>query len=407
MTRVERVVLRDETLLRLGGYGDNFHTTWTDDGQLVALCDGAGFRGASDWTKFYNSRLFAMRGTPPDVTFGDVPGYPELVTNALDRDPHRAQFYSFATISIEGEIFQFLSTPYQDDGPEPTLRFSGAKLISSPDGGATWRNQDGSTPVRWEDRGERSRDTMVFWMEPQESFALLSVLQMGQEYRLNTDGFVYVYAPNGLVDGEMNELVMFRVPKDRVLDRGAYEYFAGLDAAGAARWSADIADRRPLHVFPTGWVTARDHPYSWMPSVTYDAPLGLYLMASWGTPASDDGTWFTAPSYLGIWTAETPWGPWTQIHEDVSWMPGGDERARCYQPQIPPMWIADDGLSFWLLWTDYQPGLPAGVVEGTYREIARTAETLAEWVERTSGIMPYYGVNVQRVELVLAPGGTG
>jgi hypothetical protein len=402
--RIERAVLHDETIVRLGGYGDNFYSTWTDDDTtLIALCDGAGFRGVTDWTVFYNSKLFAMHGTPPDVTFADVPGYPALESNVLDRHPTRAQFYGFATLSVEGTIYQYLSSFLAEgEGEErQNLRFSGAKLIYSPDGGATWHNQDGSTPVRWEDKVERSRDNLVFWLEPQESFSLLSVLQMGQEYRLNTDGYVYVYAPNGLVDGEMNELVMFRVPKDRVLDRGAYEYFAGLDAAGAARWSADIDDRRPTHTFPTGWVTPLGHPYSWQPSVTYDAPLGLYLMTTWGMPENEDGMWFRGPSYLGIWTAETPWGPWTQIHEDTSWTPGGDERARCYQPQIPAMWISDDGLSFWLVWTDFQSALP-GDSMAPFKEIAETAADMAEWVERTARIMPYYNVNVQKVELVPA-----
>ena len=40
------------------------------------------------------------------------------------------------------------------------------------------------------------------------TFSLLSVLQMGKNYEWNTDGYVYVYSPNGNLDGTMNQLVI-------------------------------------------------------------------------------------------------------------------------------------------------------------------------------------------------------
>jgi hypothetical protein len=67
--------------------------------------------------------------------------------------------------------------------------------------------------------------------------------------------------------------------------------------------------------------------------------------------------WFGKPSYLGFWIADTPWGPWTQIHEETAWIIAGDTAGRNYQPQISPKWIAEDGKSFWLVFTDFQiPG---------------------------------------------------
>ena len=67
------------------------------------------------------------------------------------------------------------------------------------------------------------------------------------------------------------------------------------------------------------WEFAGSHP-----SVVYNEPLGLYLMANWGMGTAADGEWFAKPSYLGFWSAPQPWGPWTQVHEDTSWTPGGD-----------------------------------------------------------------------------------
>ena len=66
---------------------------------------------------------------------------------------------------------------------------------------------------------------MLFINEPDEAFSLLTVLQMGQNYSCNQDGYVYVYSPNGNVAGKMNELALCRVRREKVLDRSAYEFF--------------------------------------------------------------------------------------------------------------------------------------------------------------------------------------
>ena len=171
----------------------------------------------------------------------------------------------------------------------------------------------------------------------------------------------------------MNQMVMFRVPKQRLLDRSAYEFFVARKPDGSAHWSANIGERGAVHTFPAGWVNTGVHPYAWHPSVAYNAPLGCYMMLNWGMGCSADGMWFGKPSYLGCWAAEFPWGPWTQVHEETAWTPLGDKLARVYQPQIAPKWIAPAGKSFWMAFTDFQ------VLEG----------------ER-----PYYCFNCQQVEIL-------
>lgn len=352
MRNIKKMQRLEETVVRLGGVGDNWHMTWAnDDIQYVALCDGEGWPDMPQ-TGEYNSRLYTISGNPPRPTFGYLPDYPDLVNTW--NTPNSSRYYNFGILALDGFIYQFLTCPNHPFLGEPEPRFVGAKLIYSPDNGRTWCNQDGSSPVRWELWDERSRENMVFFEEPGDAFSLLTVLQMGMNYRDNTDGFVYVYAPNGNTEGTMNQLVMFRVPKDRILDRQAYEFFAGRSADGKAAWSDCVADRSPVHTFPSGWVNKYIHPYAWHPSVVYYSPLGLYLMANWGMGCSPDGHWFGKPTYLGFWTAPQPWGPWTQVHEETAWTPAGEQGAQAYQPQIAPKWIADDGLSFWLVWTDFQ-----------------------------------------------------
>jgi hypothetical protein len=321
----------------------------------------------------YNSRLYAISGAPPEVRFEYLPGYPELVNYPGTADISR--YYNFGLLALDSSLYQFLTTP-NHPFTEPEPRFVGAKLIYSPDYGRTWYNQDGSSPVVWEQWGERSRGNMLFFQEARDTFSLLAVLQMGQNYEHNTDGFVYVYAPNGNDEGTMNQLVMCRVPTGRILDRSAYEFFVARRADGGALWSSSIEERAIVHTFPSGWVNRSVHPYAWHPSVVYYPATGEYLMANWGMGCSPCGEWFGKPSYLGFWTAPKPWGPWEQVHEETAWTPDRDTSARAYQPQIAPKWISEDGEAFWLVWTDFQeiPGVGRSFYAFNVQQVQVTVE---------------------------------
>jgi hypothetical protein len=404
--RINGAVLRDDTIQRLGGQGDNWYSTLTSDGSLyVALCDGSGFRGLE--RKGYNSRLFRVDGTPETgITFHDVPGFPDLIDPPLEgieayyNKPPR--YYGFGTIAIGDTIYQYLSTwnlstEQHADAEKGAMHFVGAKLIYSPDKGETWYNQDGTTPVAWEDWGKQ-QGSLVFFEEDEETFSLFSILQMGAGYSLNKDGYVYVYAPNGNDEGNMNELVMFRVPTDRILERGAYEYFAGWDGENPT-WSSDLTDRKPVHTFPSGWVNLEGHPYAWQPSITYNPGLDTYLMANWATGLADDLEWFGKESYLGLYQSDTPWGPWRQFHEDTSWGPGGDTEARCYQPQIIPNWISEDGKSFWMVWTDFQTPYSKEEAETKRAEIIASDASRDDKLDALAAMRPHYAFNLQKVEL--------
>jgi|SRR5579859_279745 len=412
---VSGIRFRDETLLRLGGVGDCWNMTWAaDDRQYAALCDGYGFPGMPH--RFFSSRMYAFQGSPPHVRAEYLPGYPELLCTRVDEEHHFA-YYGFGVLAVDGRIYQFLST--RNTPAEP--RFVGAKLIYSEDSGRSWLNQDGTSPVIWEAWGDRSKQNLIFFREPGEAFSMLSILQMGRNYEDNRDGFVYVYGPNGNTEDSMRQLVMFRVPKDRLLDRSTYEFFAGHRSNGSPTWGRDIEDRQPVCTFPRGWVLPltrspftigkerwlQTQPHSWHPSIVYNAALGVYMMANFGMGVSEEGGWFVKPSYLGFWVADEPWGPWIQIHENSAWMPGGDPNARAYEARISPKWLAPDGRSLWLVWTDYQrmgksnKGQPiTDFAETRAAELLRTRR-YSEHAELIAKSQPYYGVNVQQVEILL------
>jgi hypothetical protein len=144
-------------------------------------------------------------------------------------------------------------------------------------------------------------------------------------------------------EGSSEQLVMFRVPRLGLLDRASYEFFAGSEKRGTARWSPDINACTAVCTFPQGWSCS---------SVVHNAPLGLYLMSAGCLESIDDLDDTVGPARLGFWTADHPWGPWEQIYEESPWKPGGTGTYIC-GPHISPKWIAEDGKSFWMTWTDW------------------------------------------------------
>ena len=82
---------------------------------------------------------------------------------------------------------------------------------------------------------------------------------------------------------------MARAPKDRLRERGAYEFFAGVTASGKPRWSRDIGARRPVFRFP-GQCQRAD--------VVYNSLVKRYLLAL-DTIRKEDGD-YTMPPLPGV-----------------------------------------------------------------------------------------------------------
>jgi uncharacterized protein (TIGR03437 family) len=350
-----------DSAIHSSGHGDNWHMTWAaDDYQYTALGDGKGWENGTE----YNTRVYRLIDGPANLRPQLLSEYP-VVLSSLQ------QWYGYGILAIDNRLYHFIGHIDTQSFPR---RFVGAKLVYSPDHGESWKNADG-TPMSFE---QPSEATMFSWNTPDNTFSLVSVLQAGKNYSDNTDGYVYIYAPNGATDDKMRQLVMARVPKDKVLSKSAYEYFVSRKADGSATWSRRIEDRGVVHQYPAGWV-ASDAPYSWNPSIAYNKPLNIYLMAAAGT-ARNRGRLFNSPSYLGIYTAPQPWGPWTQIHENTAWISGGDASTRLYQPVIAPKWIAEDGKSFYLVFSDAKG-----------------------WGIGNPWVLPNYRFNVQKVTLQTEP----
>ena len=58
----------DDTILRLGGSGDNWHTTWAaDESQFTSLCDGSGWLGLARAARLHRAVL-QLPDLPPAST---------------------------------------------------------------------------------------------------------------------------------------------------------------------------------------------------------------------------------------------------------------------------------------------------------------------------------------------------
>ena len=76
------------------------------------------------------------------------------------------------------------------------------------------------------------------------SFGCPTFLNFGKNYAGARDGYVYVYSPDAdSAYRAADRMVLARVPKGRITERGAYEFFKGLGEGGEPHWTEDIAAR--------------------------------------------------------------------------------------------------------------------------------------------------------------------
>jgi hypothetical protein len=90
---------------------------------------------------------------------------------------------------------------------------------------------------------------------------------------------------------------LIRVPKDRIEDRAAYEFFAGMDAKQHPRWTPAPADRQPV------WQDGVNGCHRM--AVSYNTGLKRYLLST--VTVRRDG-------WMSVYDAPEPWGPWTLVH---------------------------------------------------------------------------------------------
>jgi hypothetical protein len=169
------------------------------------------------------------------------------------------------------------------------------------------------------------------------------------------DPFVYAYGLDGnwrtsftAAVPDPDCLYLARVPAEHLMNRDAWEFFSGVTATNAPRWSADmrrrvpvLTDQRRLYQELDGYGVGGQSVIA-QGGITYNAPLDVYLYSSWSE--------FTSQFYA----AQRPWGPWRLFFEqDYGPYPWTGPQAALpkhggYGTSIPSKFISADGHRMWV-----------------------------------------------------------
>ncbi len=293
-----------EKILRLARGSDNWPMAWADDDALyTAYGDGRGFepvgthsqRSVSPKLSLGFSRVL---GTPPDIQGSNIPS----PTGEAMGDGARGRKAS-GMLMVDGVLYMWARNA------------ANSHLAWSRDHGKTW--------------------TWAGW-KLTTSFGCPTFLNFGRNYAGARDAFVYIYSHDGdSAYKPADRMVLARVRKDRLADRGAYEFLANLPQVANLRevsWSKDIAERGAVFVHPGRCYRS---------GVSYNAGLKRYL---WVQIIPGGDTRFKGG--LGIYDAPEPWGPWTTVFFTEEWDVGPGETA-----SFPTKWMSADGKTVHLVFS--------------------------------------------------------
>ena len=130
------------------------------------------------------------------------------------------------------------------------------------------------------------------------------------------------------------DLLLARVPKTEIMNRSAYEFFAGLDEVGRPFWESDMKSRRPVFSDANG--------IGWGIRAVYNPGLHRYLLSMFHAlgDGDGDGSW-------GLFDAPEPWGPWTTVAYYTNWI----DPVPKFGFTFPAKWMSVDGTQMYLVFS--------------------------------------------------------
>lgn len=287
-----------DTIIRKAKGSDNWPITWADDDCLyTAYGDGNGF--SPRVPKKLSMGFARVSGGPEDFTGANVrsPSGEDL------GDGKRGKKAS-GMLMVDGVLYMWVRNA------------ANSQLAWSTDDANAWT---------WAD-----------WRFT-TSFGCPTFLNFGKAYAGARDDYVYVYSHDSDTAYEpADRMVLARVPKTRVKDRGAYQFFRQIGHDGNPIWTEDIQRRGPVfshagHCYRSG--------------ISYNAPLKRYLWCQIH-PQSKDSRGPRFQGGFGIYEAPQPWGPWTTVYFTNAWDVGPGETS-CF----PTKWISADGRTLHLVFS--------------------------------------------------------
>lgn len=288
------------SLKRAAPGSDLWPLTWASDDNLYTVWgDGGGF-GGTDTVGRVSIGVARILGFGNNWSGVNVFGgaNPESTATFIGK--------TNGIISIGGVLYMIV---------EEQDKWNRAKIGRSTDFGKTWTFNGGNfINSGWD------------FAEPGGAFSSACFLQFGKDYGGSRDNFVYGYSEKIVPDVIQPDIVMFRVPKDKIMNRSAYEFFAGLDAKGNPQWTLDINQMKPVFSDPNG--------VSWGMQAVYHPILKRYLLT---VQRDSTGAW-------GIFDAPEPWGPWTTVAYYDTWIDTSIKFLFAFNQK----WISVDGKTMYM-----------------------------------------------------------
>jgi len=313
--------------------GDTWQMTWAADGNLYAAVGDNQYSPLNFWqiitkdvTKPNKSAVLLVDNMPFDCAV-----YCKDVTNAQNDPRKTVSIKPAGLLSVGGILYLSVETMnYGDNRAFNRQHNLNGWIVTSSDFGRTW---------------SRNATPMTFF---QGRLASAEFLQFGRDYAGARDSYVYAYftgAENGQSYWDNGDyLLLGRVPKERILGRDAWEFYAGLNSQGQPRWSPDDKLAEPVFSYPR--MTSEDH-------VSYNPGIKRYILANYGFHDQElvprpnhqlPNYESNCPSQLTLYESLEPWGPWSLFYRD-------DDAGQCgtYSASFPTKFMSTDGKTMWMV----------------------------------------------------------
>jgi hypothetical protein len=318
---------------RLAIESDNWPLTWSDDDNQYAVWgDGGGFGsdGLEGRVEFGVARVTGDHDNYEG--FNRFGGKDAECPAGIRGKGHGAP------LSVGGVLYVWF-TPSAS-----TMGFDTFILFRSRDKGCTWTLLDAA------------------FTREQDGVAFGSFVQFGKDYGFARDAYVYTVAVAVTDELRLNivqrpgKIMLLRVPKLTIEDRGAYEFYAGQDSTGQPKWSTNQADKVPIYEDPLGV-----GPFPQMSFVPGLERLVYTNQHGDGFSTSTGISGFR--SLLTMAEGPQPWGPWTVFYKDV-FVPQIDQSV--FQWNFAPKWFRNGGREFTLTFSGVRVNDSWNSIDGTF-----------------------------------------
>ena len=281
------------TIIRRAKGGDNWPSTWGDDGALyTAYGDGNGFKPRVP--EKLSLGFAKVTGGPDDFTGTNIRS-----ATGERKGGGASGAKASGLLMVDGMLYMWARNAVKEKA---------SRLAWSSDRAKSW--------------------TWANWTFPE--FGYLTFVQYGRNYAGARDAYVYcVTHDNPSAYRPADRFILLRVPKDQIRDRAAWEFFAA-----PGRWSRKVSERGA--VFSNLGRCRRS-------GISYNAGLKRYL---WWQLHHEDGLDTRFKGGFGVYSAPEPWGPWKQIYFTKRWDVGPGETGH-----FPPKWMSADGRTVHLVFS--------------------------------------------------------